>query len=169
MVSEIFHQNKFVTAEADIDDSVSLKSCRSPIGGARGRLAERLKNVASRVSPSSDLPGMSGKINHDRVSYVENVLKCWCHLSFAALFTCVCFFFGGTQVRGLPGTYIVNQHATDVSSSKPRTLITFDQGGFWRPIPATSVHHVNSEDDDDKNLVNCPDKKVHSHREVKWG
>jgi len=38
------------------------------------------------------------------------------------------------QVQGLPGTYIANQHRS--SGQQPQTLISFNQGGLWKPIPA---------------------------------
>ena len=38
------------------------------------------------------------------------------------------------KVRGLPGTYIVNQHGN--IGRRPQTLITFNQGGYWSPIVA---------------------------------
>ena len=41
------------------------------------------------------------------------------------------------QVRGLPGTYIVNQHGSN--GQPPRTLITFNQGGYWSPIAAPNT------------------------------
>jgi len=46
--------------------------------------------------------------------------------------------FHGVQVRGLPGTFIVNQHRP--GALPPQTLITFNRGGFWSPIAAPKLH-----------------------------
>jgi len=40
------------------------------------------------------------------------------------------------KVKGLPGTYIANQHGA--AGHRPQTLITFNQGGYWSPIAASS-------------------------------
>ena len=37
-----------------------------------------------------------------------------------------------SQMQGLKGTYIVNQ----LTDNNPHTLISYDQGGNWTPIPA---------------------------------
>jgi len=48
------------------------------------------------------------------------------------------------EVKGMQGTYLVNQY----SEKKPRTLITFDQGGMWHPVPAPDKYENES-------LTNC--------------
>ena len=48
------------------------------------------------------------------------------------------------QVKGLPGVYIANKFEPPVT----RSYITFDQGGFWKLIPAP-------DKDETGNLTNC--------------